>query len=129
MTPESDLPKGLAKPAQRALAGAGYTRLDQLAKVTEADIEGLHGIGKNALTLLRQALAEKGLSFAVAEDGFPRAIGNPATDALRVAGYTRLDQLTKVTAAEILALHGVGPKAIAVLRETLKAKGMSFAGE
>ncbi|NEE36127.1 DNA-binding protein, partial [Streptomyces sp. SID7982] len=34
-----------------------------------------------------------------------------------------------VTAAEVLALHGVGPKAIRVLREALAAEGLAFAGE
>jgi len=61
--PESDFPK-LSAPAQRALAGAGYSRLEQLSKVTESEIMQLHGIGKNALQQLRQALAAKGLSFA-----------------------------------------------------------------
>ena len=58
---------------------------------------------------------------------FPRQIGRPATGALAVAGYTRLKQLTRVTEAELLKLHGVGPKAIRILRETLEAQGMSFA--
>jgi hypothetical protein len=62
--PESDLPK-LAAPARRALDGAGYFRLEQLTKVTEAELASLHGIGPNALEQLRAALAEKGLSFAV----------------------------------------------------------------
>jgi hypothetical protein len=59
-----DLPAGISKPAQRALAAAGYTRLDQLAGVGEADLLRLHGMGPKALEVLRQALAAKGLSFA-----------------------------------------------------------------
>ena len=61
--PHSDFPK-LAAPAQRALVGAGYTRLEQLSKVSEDEIKQLHGIGKNALDSLRRAMAEKGISFA-----------------------------------------------------------------
>ncbi|MBZ0284313.1 MAG: DNA-binding protein [Anaerolineae bacterium] len=61
---ESDLPPKLAKPAQRALAQAGYSRLEQLTQVTEAEIKQLHGIGPNALDQLRRALTAKGLSFA-----------------------------------------------------------------
>ena len=61
------------------------------------------------------------------ETDFPRQIGNPATQALNAAGYSQLAQLTKVTEAELLKLHGVGPKAVRILRETLEAKGMSFA--
>ena len=61
---ESDLPTGLAAPARRALVGAGYVRLEQLTKVSEAEIKQLHGIGPNALKQLRRALDAKGLSFA-----------------------------------------------------------------
>jgi hypothetical protein len=61
--PESDLPK-LSAPARRALAGAGIARLEQLARLSEAEVKGLHGIGPNALETLRRALAVKGLSFA-----------------------------------------------------------------
>jgi len=61
---ESDLPIGISKPAQRALAEAGYMRLEQLAKVSAADVLRLHGMGPKALDQLRSALAAKGLSFA-----------------------------------------------------------------
>ena len=54
----------LAAPAQRALKAAGYTTLDQLAKVKQSEIARLHGLGPNALTRLRQELAAHGLSFA-----------------------------------------------------------------
>jgi DNA-directed RNA polymerase alpha subunit len=60
---QSDLPK-IAAPAQRALQSAGITTLKQLTKITEAELSHLHGMGPNALSKLRQALAEKGLSFA-----------------------------------------------------------------
>jgi hypothetical protein len=61
---ESNLPPGLAAPAMRALVGAGYMRLEQLAEVSETEIKQLHGIGPNALKQLHSALAAKGLSFA-----------------------------------------------------------------
>lgn len=63
------------------------------------------------------------------ESDFPRGIGRPATQALIAAGYWRLGQLTGVSEAEIKKLHGVGPKAINVLRHALEAKGLSFASE
>jgi uncharacterized protein YdhG (YjbR/CyaY superfamily) len=62
------------------------------------------------------------------ETDFPQAIGNPARNALQAAGYSKLKQLTKVTEAELSKLHGMGPKALKILRETLDAKGMVFAG-
>jgi deazaflavin-dependent oxidoreductase (nitroreductase family) len=58
------LTPGLSQPAQRALKAAGYTRLEQLAGVTEADLLKLHGVGAKAIETLRQALAAQGLSFA-----------------------------------------------------------------
>ena len=60
---ESDLPTELAAPARRALVGAGYLRLEQLSRVSEAEIKQLHGIGPNAIKQLRIALEAKGLSF------------------------------------------------------------------
>lgn len=50
----------------------------------------------------------------------------PAQRALNSAGITHLKQLTKVTEAELGQLHGMGPKALGILRETLKAQGLSF---
>lgn len=59
------------------------------------------------------------------QSDFPN-IGAPATRALTHAGYTTLKQLTKVSEAELAQLHGVGPKAVRILKETLKANGLSF---
>jgi DNA-directed RNA polymerase alpha subunit len=61
---KSDLPKGLSAPAMRALTGAGYVRLEQLTRVSEAELKKLHGLGPHGINLLRNALNEKGLSFA-----------------------------------------------------------------
>ncbi|MFZ0744368.1 MAG: hypothetical protein WAM85_08170 [Terracidiphilus sp.] len=60
---ERPFPPGVAKPAVRALAAAGYLRLDQLANAREADIAALHGMGEKALGILRAALKERGKSF------------------------------------------------------------------
>jgi hypothetical protein len=57
---------------------------------------------------------------------FPRT-SQPALRALLAAGYTRLDQLTTVTEADLRKLHGMGPKALGILREALAARGQSFA--
>ncbi len=62
------------------------------------------------------------------ESGLPAGIGKPALRALTAAGYTRLDQLAKVQEDDLLKLHGVGPKAIRVLRAALAAKDLAFAG-
>lgn len=44
-------------------------------------------------------------------------IGSPATRALAEIGVTGVSQLAAYSESELLALHGVGPKAIRVLRE------------
>ncbi len=62
---ESDLPAKIGIPARRALAGAGYTRLEQLTRASEAELISLHGVGPKAIKILRAALSEKGLSFRV----------------------------------------------------------------
>ena len=57
----------------------------------------------------------------------PAGLGKPATRALIAAGYTRLDQFTKIKEADLLKLHGVGPKALGRIRSALHASGLSFA--
>jgi hypothetical protein len=61
---ESDLPRSIGKPTTRALTLAGWVRLEQLAKRSEAELLELHGVGPKAIRILRQALEEKGLSFS-----------------------------------------------------------------
>jgi hypothetical protein len=56
-------PKGVAQPAQRALAAAGYANVDQLANAREAELAALHGMGAKALDILRNALKQRGKSF------------------------------------------------------------------
>ncbi|WP_342671676.1 hypothetical protein [Paenibacillus glacialis] len=63
-TQESDFPMGLAKPALRALANKGLSRLEQVAKLSEKELKELHGIGPNAIRQLRLALESKGLTFS-----------------------------------------------------------------
>ncbi|MBU0905370.1 MAG: DNA-binding protein [Firmicutes bacterium] len=61
---QSDIPQNLGKPANRALEGAGYLRLEQVAEVSEKELMKLHGMGPKAIERLREALFEKGLSFS-----------------------------------------------------------------
>ncbi|MBW4890029.1 hypothetical protein KXQ82_09890 [Mucilaginibacter sp. HMF5004] len=58
------LPFGkLSQPAQRALANAGIVLVDDLTKITEAELIKLHGIGKNGLQTLKTIMAEKDITF------------------------------------------------------------------
>jgi predicted flap endonuclease-1-like 5' DNA nuclease len=65
----TDLPAELAAPAQRALAAAGITSLEEVARWTEADLLALHGVGPKTIRQLRPALEAKGLSFASPDGG------------------------------------------------------------
>lgn len=58
---------------------------------------------------------------------FPHGIGKVATRELALNGYTTYEQLTRVPATELLAIHGIGPKAIRILGEELAARGLAFA--
>lgn len=62
-----------------------------------------------------------------ANTDFPEGLSAPATRALTAAGYTRLEQLANVPAAELKRLHGMGPKALRLLQEALEQRGMSLA--
>ena len=59
---------------------------------------------------------------------FPN-IGNPARRALEHAGYTSPLQLPGLSEKELLKLHGVGPKAVVILRAALAERGLSFREE
>lgn len=49
----------------------------------------------------------------------PHTIGRPATRALAEAGITTLDGIAQLSESELASLHGVGPKAVRILREAL----------
>lgn len=53
-------------------------------------------------------------------------IGRPAAGALTQAGVTGLEQVSQWSERQLLALHGVGPKAIRILRQALAERGMTF---
>lgn len=55
----------------------------------------------------------------------PTNIGKPATRALNGAGITTLKQVASQTEDRLLALHGVGPKAIRLLNDALSAAGLA----
>ncbi len=49
--------------------------------------------------------------------------GGPASRALELAGYTTLESVAEVPDEELLVLHGVGPKAVRIIREALAELG------
>jgi len=58
-----------------------------------------------------------------AESELPAAMGKVARRELALNGLTRLDQFDGASEKELLAIHGVGPKAIRILREHLERDG------
>ena len=58
----------------------------------------------------------------------PKGVGQPAMRALASVGVTELDQLTQFTEPELKALHGMGPKALGILKAALAARGKALAG-
>lgn len=109
-------PKGIGAPAQRALAAAGYHRLEDLTAVTEADLAKLHGMGPKALGVLHEALAARGLSFAGAaapetmDDiyNFIRIDDRTATGGMPTAEQLRAAAAAGVTAVINLATDNPG---------------------
>ena len=76
----------------------------------------------------KRLVADRGPATAAARTvGLP-AIGRPAAGALGLAGITSLAEVADHTEEELLALHGVGPKAVRILREALAASGLAFRG-
>lgn len=59
----------------------------------------------------------------------PDKLAQPARRALVNARYTQLDQLAGLREADIAQLHGIGPNALAQLREALAAHSLSFAAD
>ncbi|WP_375000007.1 helix-hairpin-helix domain-containing protein [Aeromicrobium sp. CTD01-1L150] len=54
------------------------------------------------------------------------AVGRAATGALHASGLRTLDDVAARSPDEVAALHGVGPKAVRILREALADRGVSW---
>lgn len=63
MTTSLDTLPKIGAPATRALNGAGYTELRQLAGASREELAKLHGVGPKALRIIEAALAEHQLTL------------------------------------------------------------------
>lgn len=61
----------------------------------------------------------------MANDDLPK-IGAPATRALASIGVTTLQQVVEHDRAELLALHGFGPRALRILEDALAERGLTL---
>ena len=60
------------------------------------------------------------------QSDFPEKLSAPALRALRNAGIKELATLAKHTEEDVAELHGMGPKALGMLREGMKKRGLKF---
>lgn len=56
----------------------------------------------------------------------PDAMGKTAPRELKYAGIGSLQEASEYTEKELLAIHGVGPKAIRLMKEAMAEKGLRF---
>jgi hypothetical protein len=63
---------------------------------------------------------------ASVKETLPAGLSQPALRALAAAGIKRLDHCTRVTEDSLSKLHGMGPKAMAIVKAALKKSGKSF---
>lgn len=94
-------------------------------RVPLADVNGQqlnHWVRRAWLSRAPKSLADRARTADTATPGevgdLPKSIGRPATQALVHAGITTLAQVAELTDADLKAMHGVGPKAIRILRES-----------
>ena len=59
-------------------------------------------------------------------EAFPPGMSGPALRALATAGIRTVDALATWTERDLAALHGLGPKALAVLKTALAERGRGF---
>jgi hypothetical protein len=72
--PGTPLPH-LGAAATRALTAYGVVRLEQVAGLSEGEVQALHGVGPYALRHLRTALDAAGLAFRDDPGASPQAGG------------------------------------------------------
>lgn len=109
-------------PAAKTSAGRGVGLAIALSDVNGMELNSL--VYKAWLSRAPQHLvaAQREAATGAAPagpDALPKSIGKPATQALLLAGVRSLTDLAGWTEAELLALHGVGPKAVKILAQAL----------
>jgi hypothetical protein len=73
--------------------------------------------------------SDSGTRHQSAEPGaYPHGAGKVAARELTNAGYPSVESLSGVSQSALLKIHGVGPKAIRVIEETLAERGLAPMG-
>lgn len=98
--------------------------------LTESLDIGYRLSARGAAVLDHEGHPRAGAHRAAPPPGIPLPhIGAPATRALTAHGVTSLEQVAGLSAAEVAAMHGVGPYAVTKLRDALSAAGLTFRDE
>lgn len=128
--PDADVDAALvAHPAGDRLVRRG-TPIGFRVPLTEIDGKDLNALTRAAWRWRAPKRLSAALIAAESEPpggDLPAAIGRPATQALRGAGISTVDEVAKRTERELLALHGVGPRAVRILADVLARQGRSLA--
>jgi hypothetical protein len=59
-----------------------------------------------------------------AQIAMPAGLSRPAVRALDLHGKLTLESVAGASVSQLIALHGVGPKAIRTLQEALESRGL-----
>ena len=60
------------------------------------------------------------------KEALPPGLSQPSLRAFAAAKLSRLEDFAQVREADLAKLHGVGPKALRILRAALAERGLSF---
>lgn len=115
----------LKDPGGRLEGKGKYIRNVKLSKASDIDKAYFTKLIEEALRLESKE-GRVTLKKSDSSGPFPDSLSKPAIRALTAAGITSLKKLSRHSEKEILALHGIGPTAIPILRAALKKEGLSF---
>lgn len=77
---------------------------------------------------MKKVSSSKDSNSVQQQTDLPVKLSQPAQRALAAAGVQKVEQLTRFSEKQVSEWHGIGPNALAQLRDALHAKGLSFAG-
>jgi hypothetical protein len=68
----------------------------------------------------------RGMEKLIEPGDIPKGLSQPALRAMKLAGINSLNKLSTFREMDFAALHGVGPKAVNLLRSAMADKGLRF---
>lgn len=68
------------------------------------------------------------MMMASEKTGWPKGMGAPARNALEALGVKNLDEVIRFSEKDLLAIHGIGPKAVGVIKAALHEQGKTLRG-